>query len=169
MCVGFTLCVQPYDITIEKTLRRGAPEELAVYQNAIRLQRATVMLQPRLTAVCRLAQHKHFALAIFARVRRINFSRRGAADISTRVNRESTCQRNAGRFPRRGSRRGLRLTSINHTRTRTLGLPIAYASLADVCVSVGVCVYVRACVACCEQRRGGDLQLRLPPIILTCN
>lgn len=51
MRVGFTLCVQPYDITIEKTLRRGSPEELAVYQNAIRLQRATAMLQPRLTAV----------------------------------------------------------------------------------------------------------------------
>jgi len=50
-CVGFTLCVQPYDITIEKTLRHGTPEELAVYQNAIRLQRATIMLHPRLTAV----------------------------------------------------------------------------------------------------------------------
>lgn len=34
------------------------------------------------------------------------------------------------------------------------------------------CVYVCVCVvwyARCEQRRGGDLQLRLPPIILTCN
>lgn len=140
---------------------------MAVYQNAIRLQCATVMLQPRLTA----AQRKHFALAIFARVRRINFVPRGAAGISTCVNRESTCQRNAGRFPRRGSRRGLRLTSINHTRTRTSGLPIAYA-YERVCAWVYMCVYVRVCTvwcARCEQRRGGDLQLRPPPIILTCN
>lgn len=51
-----------------------------------------------------------------------------------------------------GSRRGLRLTSINHARDTTYLGP----SRARV--------YMR-----CEQRRSGDLQLRPPPIILTGN
>lgn len=143
MCVGFTLCAQPYDITIGKTLR-GNLEELAVYQNAIRLQRATVMLQPHLTAVPHRVTQTFRAGDLSRAPECINFVPRGTADILARVNRESTCQRNAGRFPRRGSRRGLRLTSINHTRTRIPGFSSAYALYGRMCLRGCMCVY--ACV-----------------------